>query len=610
MKIDVLDKGHVEYIDHMGDDRTVANSARVSFASHKDSFDKKDEKLINYLAEHNHWTPFAHPQITLRVKAPIPIRTQFFKSKVGFCISGDTEITFIKKTGKKRSDGYNRSNGTRHRTVESLYEQWMQETPHSRCGDIYGHRKKIKRQLLRTLNTETGVFEESNITDIVCNGKKDVFEITTEDGKKLKATKDHRIYTKEGWMRLEDAVGLENRNNNWGMTKECWVGINGTKYAGTGAYREYEWMKEQRDLGCSVQEIADNSGCSYHTIRKWLKRHGLQFDPLENLNSFGGTPWNRGLVGAVKWSDEKKRKQSDILLQYYKDNPKTRQNTTWRQGVNRWTSQIAHQIHKAYNWTCQVCGERGKKLNCHHIVPVIVDESLAKDKSNLITVCVDCHKEIHKSSDNEMMFAEQFQIQPIKKAEWKSRGHGTGLRVHFTKIVSVRYIGEEVVYDISVNHSSHNFVANGMVVHNCENEVSRRYVSIEPEFYHPRWRTKPDKSMKQGSGDFIDSTEEGGETSGGISYHPLYRDYEYHMKASIKLYEDLITMGVAPEQARFALPQGMFTEWYWTGSLSAYARFYKLRIHPHSQWEIRQYAKAISEIIKPLFPVSWKALTN
>jgi len=83
MKIEVLDKGHVEYIDHMGDDRTVANSARVSFASHKDSFDEKDEKLINYLAEHNHWTPFAHPQITLRVKAPIPIRTQFFKSKVG-----------------------------------------------------------------------------------------------------------------------------------------------------------------------------------------------------------------------------------------------------------------------------------------------------------------------------------------------------------------------------------------------------------------------------------------------------------------------------------------------------------------------------------------------
>ena len=82
------------------------------------------------------------------------------------------------------------------------------------------------------------------------------------------------------------------------------------------------------------------------------------------------------------------------------------------------------------------------------------------------------------------------------------------------------------------------------------------------------------------------------------------------MNASIKLYEDLIVMGVAPEQARFCLPQGMYTEWYWTGSLSAYARFYKLRIHSHAQWEIRQYADAISKIIEPLFPISWNELTK
>ncbi len=59
MKIDVLDKGTVELVDHMGSDLTVVNSARVSFNNHKDEFDKKDEKLIKYLADHNHWTPFA-----------------------------------------------------------------------------------------------------------------------------------------------------------------------------------------------------------------------------------------------------------------------------------------------------------------------------------------------------------------------------------------------------------------------------------------------------------------------------------------------------------------------------------------------------------------------
>lgn len=144
----------------------------------------------------------------------------------------------------------------------------------------------------------------------------------------------------------------------------------------------------------------------------------------------------------------------------------------------------------------------------------------------------------------------------------------------------------------------------------CENEISRRYVSFEPEFYHPRWRSKPNKSIKQGSGDFIAPDEDGGEVSGGLSYHPLYRDYEAHMKLSIKLYEDLINMGVAPEQARFSLPQGMYTEWYWTGSLFAYARMFNQRIHPNAQWETREYAKSIGCLLNELFPESWKCLTK
>lgn len=79
-----------EYISHMGDDLFIANVARVSFDKVSDEFtyitDKmkgSDEGIINYLAKHQHWTPFAHPQISLRMKAPVPIRTQCFKHKAG-----------------------------------------------------------------------------------------------------------------------------------------------------------------------------------------------------------------------------------------------------------------------------------------------------------------------------------------------------------------------------------------------------------------------------------------------------------------------------------------------------------------------------------------------
>jgi len=83
-KINLLDHGFVQYVMHMGDDLTVVNAARVSFNKESEAFSEKDAKLINYLAKHKHWTPFAHPQITLRIKAPIFIRTQLFKHKVGF----------------------------------------------------------------------------------------------------------------------------------------------------------------------------------------------------------------------------------------------------------------------------------------------------------------------------------------------------------------------------------------------------------------------------------------------------------------------------------------------------------------------------------------------
>ena len=74
----------VDYITHSGDDLLVVNAARVSFDKHKEEFGDDDKKLLRYLAKHNHWTPYSHPQITLRMKAPIFIRTQCFKSKVGF----------------------------------------------------------------------------------------------------------------------------------------------------------------------------------------------------------------------------------------------------------------------------------------------------------------------------------------------------------------------------------------------------------------------------------------------------------------------------------------------------------------------------------------------
>lgn len=134
-----------------------------------------------------------------------------------------------------------------------------------------------------------------------------------------------------------------------------------------------------------------------------------------------------------------------------------------------------------------------------------------------------------------------------------------------------------------------------------ENEISRRYVTTDPEIYNPIWRSAPTNGAKQGSSDFIlDSTD----------ILVFTERYTKAAEESIRIYNSLIESGVAPEQARFVLPQGTYTEWYWTGSLAAYARFYKQRIDPHAQWEIRQYAEVIGCIIAPIFPISWEVLTS
>ena len=72
----------------------------------------------------------------------------------------------------------------------------------------------------------------------------------------------------------------------------------------------------------------------------------------------------------------------------------------------------------------------------------------------------------------------------------------------------------------------------------------------------------------------------------------------------------MIAEGVAQEQARFILPQGVYTEWVWTGSLQAWSRFYNQRTDPHAQKEIQELAAQVSDIMRALFPIAWVALTE
>jgi len=139
------------------------------------------------------------------------------------------------------------------------------------------------------------------------------------------------------------------------------------------------------------------------------------------------------------------------------------------------------------------------------------------------------------------------------------------------------------------------FVARQLVKHQVGlvwNEVSRRYVNDEPEFYIPKqWRKKPEGSIKQGS-----------------SKETIEYDIAGTMKYVKETYNNLLKEGIAPEMARMVLPQNTMTQWYWSGNLFAFSRVCELRLKADAQEETRDVVNEINRLCSYKFPVSWKHL--
>lgn len=153
------------------------------------------------------------------------------------------------------------------------------------------------------------------------------------------------------------------------------------------------------------------------------------------------------------------------------------------------------------------------------------------------------------------------------------------------------------------------FVARQLVKHQVGgvwNEVSRRYVDDEPEFFFPDvWRGKPENA-KQGSSGVVENIWWIPEDS----YYSVQGGVKEITQYSLNRYKRMIQEGVAPEQARMILPQNTMTEWIWTGSLYFFARVCNLRLDPHAQEETREIASLIAKSIPKEFEHSWKVLVK
>jgi len=203
-----------------------------------------------------------------------------------------------------------------------------------------------------------------------------------------------------------------------------------------------------------------------------------------------------------------------------------------------------------------------------------------------------------------------------KKSEWNNKDYADIwdnetseiTRVHYPKLKKadeklIKYLAKHK-HTSPFNHTFMTvhvkapiFVARQLQKHEYMpwNEVSRRYVDDTPEFYEPDvWRGRAD-DKKQGSVGAVESVPVGALKVQGYC---------------LAAYQDLLSSGICPEQARMILPQNMMTEWYWSGTVGAFAKMCNLRCKEDTQLETRTVGNEVSDIMSIYFPVSWKALKH
>ena len=459
-------------------------------------------------------------------------------------------------------------------------------------------RWRVRRMRVRVLNEATGEFTHGHIGDVIDKGVQPVYRLTLADGKELTVTENHRLLTTRGWEKMRDAVGLLGSGHSASTTSDCSLLTNGVP-----VHQDREWLARNRREGRSVGEMAAEAGCSYHTIRKLLAVHGLRYSREEQYRS--RTPRNKGrrgyrteLVVSDRHREAIRRARSGPKSNFWRGGV-----TTERASIARWTREQAAKVHAQYGYTCQQCWSAGGKLHAHHIRPVWLEPARARQIGNLISVCEDCHRAIHLTREAELGFAERHggrlgfarDIDPPTRRGWK-------LAAHPVRVVAVAYVGVRQTYDLTIEGDWHNFVANGIVVHNSFNEFSMRYAKATDEFYVPEPEDVRSQVGKPGAYSFEPVDAELAERT----REELRAVYE----TAFATYERLVEAGVARELARSVMPVGAYTEFYWTINARALMNFVSLRAAETAQREIRRYADAVELFLADRMPITHDAFVK
>lgn len=521
----VLDHGYIKLVETWGSDERIIEAARMSTAKGFNGWGPNeqcrfcggdgsgqeccatgtghdigpygppgDEKLLRYLWENKHSTPFEMAGAIVEVQAPIFVFREWHRHRTQ-CITGDAMITCVTPNGTS----YQRS----IKSIFDLKHGGVVDTAPQRTGNGTSRvgkpvtreaRRKhpwrtrvlpnCQSRLLRVLNESSGEFETAPMADVWEAGVRTVLIVTTSSGRSLRATAEHPFFTRRGWVKMGD------------------------------------------------------------------------LQPDDQI----------ARVGVVA--------SADVPVP-----------PALRSGIGVWTSMMRARLINDVDacYLCNMSHERSG-LELDHVIPVSVDLLRALDPANLRPICERCHR--NKTN-----------------AEQPTRVGQTRRGVRWDRIASApQEMGEEMTYDIEVAGEHHNYVANGLVVHNSYNEMSARYTPLPDVNYIPsveRLMMGADGKNRQagtiaGAGML---TERGAE---------MYRvELAASYAAAEKLYQTALVIGIPKELARVHLPVGRYSRMRASANLRNWLAFLSLRStakNHAAQWEIRQFADALHGLLVPAFP--------
>lgn len=466
------------------------------------------KRFVRMILERGHLSVLEHEKITATIITDRGVTHELVRHRIGsYCLSGDTKIL-----------RFNQNRGGV--TIKELYDR-------QKDFKLSGKNKLIK---LRSMNKK-GVLVPNKIKKVICSGEKDVYEVTTSLGYKIKASKDHIFFGKKGEVKLGD---LKPGNR---------ILVNGEN-----VIKSREWLYEKyKTERLSITQISFLAGVAYSTVRKYIRLFGLA-NPV-GYKPKNYCPWNKELRES---NDFRVGIQANALREHHHNNGHEQKNSAWKGDNIVSLSGKRLRFSKYEKKKCSLCGSINQLENHHK------DKNPENwFKSNKLVLCMKCHKLLHLGKNVKHVIAD--------------------------KIISIKYAGKEMTYDIEMQAPFHNFVANGFVVHNSQE--STRYVNykegltlIRPFFLKPNTLA--------------------------------YVRWCSTMRFIAESYKIMMESNCTAQEARSVLPNSLKTQIVVTFNLRQWRHFFELRCHKSAHPSMIQVAKMALEKLHSTVPIVFDDLAR